>query len=140
MTKLSEPILMGLSDKIANTCMLSESELSEVKIKPILKEWKGLAQALEAEVERVGQLNHCNLVGLGMKNKALETENKKLREMKDDIEKIRMIIYATFGEGWTYEQATPIEQKIAKIDNIIYPKYYQSKDENQAPPEGGSDG
>ena len=29
---------------------------------------------------------------------------------------------------------------IRKIDNIIYPKYYQSKDENQAPPEGGSDG
>ena len=53
MTKLSEPILMGLSDKIANTCMLSESELSEVKIKPILKEWKGLAQALEAENKRV---------------------------------------------------------------------------------------
>ena len=48
--------------------------------KTYFKELKDKNQALETEVERVGQLNHCNLVGLGMKNKALEAENKKLRE------------------------------------------------------------
>ena len=72
MSKLSEPILMGLSDKIANTCMLSESELSEVKIKPILKEWKGLAQALEAEVEGLKEYANGRIELLEAKVKGLK--------------------------------------------------------------------
>ena len=57
-------------------------------------------------------------------------QEQQIKELKDDIEKIRHITYATFGEGWTYEKATIEEKKIADIDKIIYPKYYNSENEN----------
>ena len=61
----------------------------------------------------------------------IETSEHKIKELKDDIEKIRHITYATFGEGWTYEKATIEQKKIADIDKIIYPKYYNSENENK---------
>lgn len=62
---------------------------------------------------------------------AEEYAEHKTKVMKDDIEKIRHITYATFGEGWTYEKATIEQKKIADIDKIIYPKYYNSENENK---------
>ena len=56
---------------------------------------------------------------------------QQIKELKGDIEKIRHITYATFGEGFTYKNANPLEKKIADIDKIIYPKYYDSEPENK---------
>ena len=56
----------------------------------------------------------------------------QIKEMRDDFEKIRHITYATFGEGFVYENANPLEKKIADIDKIIYPKYYDSGKEEKS--------
>lgn len=57
----------------------------------------------------------------------------EIDKVKADIEKIRMITYATFGErNQDTKQAVTkeelrieeLETKIEKIDEIIYPKYY----------------
>ncbi len=73
--------------------------------------------------------------------------SKKLTNLLDnwisverkDIEKIRRIIYVTFGEGnpdkkkpKTREEhrIVELENKINKIDKIIYPKYYKTNNED----------
>ncbi len=57
----------------------------------------------------------------------------KKQEILEDIEKIRMLIYATFGEEnpnkkepetRQEKRIEELENRIRKIDSVIYPKYY----------------
>ncbi len=68
----------------------------------VIPSWKREEKLWKAENEK-SERNYISAVN-GRKEfrklyKESKAENKKLKEMKDDIEKIRMIIYATFGEG-----------------------------------------